>query len=148
MATMWRAPLSSLSKNCFPGQIEVQASSAAPSEGGIGAGSDWLHWIHNQVRGSKFTAVILTPNSVRKPWLMWEAGAVAAFRWQHKRFPPLSLWFIACRWNRCPVYYDRVKRLAEKIANPSKGYLKLSRSQLGCPKGQSAKSSNCLSPLP
>jgi hypothetical protein len=66
-----------LIENCFPGHIEVQASSAAPSEGGIGAGRDWLHWIHNQVRGSKFTAVILTPNSVSKPWLMWEAGAVS-----------------------------------------------------------------------
>jgi len=29
------------------------------------------------VRSSKFTAVILTPRSVDRPWLMWEAGAVS-----------------------------------------------------------------------
>jgi hypothetical protein len=45
--------------------------------GGIAAGSGWLDWIHDQVRGSKFTAVLLTPNSVDKPWLMWEAGTVS-----------------------------------------------------------------------
>ena len=69
--------LRQLVESCFPGHIEVKASSAAPSEGGISAGSDWLDWILKQVRTSKFTAVLLTPNSVDKPWLMWEAGAVS-----------------------------------------------------------------------
>ncbi len=69
--------LKQLIESCLPGHIEVKASSAAPSEGGIAAGSDWLDWIHDQVRESKFTAVLLTPNSVDKPWLMWEAGAVS-----------------------------------------------------------------------
>lgn len=69
--------LKQLIENCFAGHIEVKASSAAPSAGGIAAGSDWLDWIHEQVRGSKFTAVLLTPSSVDKPWLMWEAGAVS-----------------------------------------------------------------------
>jgi len=66
-----------LIENCFAGHLEVKASSAAPSEGGIAAGSDWLDWIHDQIQGSKFTAVLLTPSSVDKPWLMWEAGAVS-----------------------------------------------------------------------
>src|SRR4030095_5966916 len=66
-----------LVEGCFPGHIEVKASSAAPSEGGIPLGSEWLNWVHEQVVASKFTAVILTPNSVNKPWLMWEAGAVS-----------------------------------------------------------------------
>ncbi|HJP90834.1 MAG TPA: TIR domain-containing protein [Pyrinomonadaceae bacterium] len=69
--------LKSLIESCFPGHIEVKASSSAPAEGGIPAGSDWLDWILEQVRNSKFTAVILTPNSIDKPWLMWEAGAVS-----------------------------------------------------------------------
>jgi len=66
-----------LIEDCFPGHIEVKASSSAPSEGGIAVGSNWLDWIHNQVRGSKFTAVLLTPNSINKPWIMWETGAVS-----------------------------------------------------------------------
>src|SRR5262249_22777591 len=40
-------------------------------------GTEWLRWVHDQVRASKFTALLLTPNSVSKPWLMWEAGAVS-----------------------------------------------------------------------
>jgi hypothetical protein len=55
--------LKELIERCFPGDIEVKASSAAPSAGGIALGSDWLDWVHEQVRGSKFTAVILTPKS-------------------------------------------------------------------------------------
>ncbi len=69
--------LQELIEKCFAGQIEVKSSSAAPSEGGITAGSDWLDWIYKQVRESKFTAVLLTPNSIDKPWLMWESGAVS-----------------------------------------------------------------------
>jgi predicted aspartyl protease len=30
-----------------------------------------------QIRESKFTVVLLTPNAVDKPWLMWKAGAVS-----------------------------------------------------------------------
>lgn len=71
------AALKQLIESCFPGHIEVKASSSAPAEGGISAGSAWLDWIKDQVRGSRFTAVLLTPNSVDKPWLMWEAGAVS-----------------------------------------------------------------------
>ena len=66
-----------LVENCFPGHVSVRASSATPSEGGIEAGSDWLQWIHEQVNESRFTAILLTPRSVDKPWLMWEAGAVS-----------------------------------------------------------------------
>jgi tetratricopeptide (TPR) repeat protein len=66
-----------LIEDCFPGHIEVKTSSSPPSEGGIALGSNWLDWIHDQVRGSKFTAILLTPHSVDKPWLMWEAGAVS-----------------------------------------------------------------------
>ena len=71
------AALKQLIESCFPGYIEVKASSFAPTEGGIAAGSEWFDWILMQVRSSQFTAVLLTPNSVDKPWLMWEAGAVS-----------------------------------------------------------------------
>ena len=71
------AAFQELIEKCFPGHIEVMASSSEPGKGGITAGSEWLPWIHQQVRGSRYTAVLLTPNSVDKPWLMWEAGAVS-----------------------------------------------------------------------
>jgi tetratricopeptide (TPR) repeat protein len=69
--------LKQLIESCFPGHIQVNSSSAAPSAGGISMGSDWLEWIYEQVQKSRFTVVLLTPNSIGKPWLMWEAGAVS-----------------------------------------------------------------------
>ncbi len=69
--------LKDLVEGCFPGHIEVRSSSSSPASGGIGAGSDWLDWIHDQIRTCRFTAVLLTPRSIDKPWLMWEAGAVS-----------------------------------------------------------------------
>jgi hypothetical protein len=71
------AALKRLLEACLPGHVEVKASSASPGEGGIPSGSDWFDWIRMQVSGSEFTAVLLTPGSLGKPWLMWEAGAVA-----------------------------------------------------------------------
>jgi len=47
------AALKLLIESCFPGHIEVKASSSAPSEGGISAGSEWLDWIQEQVRGRR-----------------------------------------------------------------------------------------------
>ena len=58
----------------FNEQVDVSSSSAKVSEGGITAGQDWLGWIHNQVRTSTVTIVVLTPASKTRPWLMWEAG--------------------------------------------------------------------------
>src|SRR5215470_987761 len=69
--------LQELFESCFPGHIEVRSSSASPSKGGISMGSEWLVWVHEQVQQSKFTALLLTPRSISKPWLMWEAGAVS-----------------------------------------------------------------------
>lgn len=44
------AALKQLIENCFAGHIDVKASSAAPSEGGLAAGSDWLDWITSKSR--------------------------------------------------------------------------------------------------
>ena len=40
------------------------------------AGTDWFQWIVDQVRGCDFCLVLLTPHSIQKPWILWEAGAV------------------------------------------------------------------------
>lgn len=66
-----------LLESCLPGHVEVMASSASPGEGGVPSGGDWFDWIRRQVTDSGVTVVLLTPASLNKPWLMWEAGAVA-----------------------------------------------------------------------
>jgi hypothetical protein len=57
--------------------IDVRSSSARPSAGGIEPGSSWLEWIYESVTQSSATLVILTEASYRRPWLLWEAGAVS-----------------------------------------------------------------------
>lgn len=56
--------------------IEVAFSSDKEEGGGIAHGEDWLHWIHSQVVGCSEALVLVTPQSLHKPWPMWEAGAV------------------------------------------------------------------------
>src|SRR5215212_1266654 len=61
----------------FGNHVAIGYSSDRSSGGGIEAGSEWFPWILGQVRESDATIVMLTPASVGKPWLMWEAGAVS-----------------------------------------------------------------------
>src|SRR5690349_257093 len=52
-------------------------SYSTDEEHGPKHGGKWLQWIEQQVRTSDFTLVFLTPSSLQKPWILWEAGAVA-----------------------------------------------------------------------
>lgn len=61
----------------FSSEVEILYSTATVATGGIAAGQSWLHWIHQQIRESDLTIVLLTPLSRAQPWLMWEAGAVS-----------------------------------------------------------------------
>jgi tetratricopeptide (TPR) repeat protein len=62
-------------KNVFP-QVEVAFSSDKTAGGGPQSGSNWLQWINNEMRNCQESLLLLTPYSIRKPWPMWEAGAV------------------------------------------------------------------------
>ena len=42
----------------------------------VGHGEDWLEWIVTRMRKCDFALVLITANSARKPWLLWEAGAI------------------------------------------------------------------------
>jgi tetratricopeptide (TPR) repeat protein len=55
----------------------VTVSYSSEPEHGPKHGQQWLEWINEQVKTSDFTLVFLTPSSVQKPWILWEAGAVA-----------------------------------------------------------------------
>jgi tetratricopeptide (TPR) repeat protein len=54
-----------------------KASYSSDPEHGPKHGARWLQWINAQVKGSPFSLVLLTPASLQKPWILWEAGAVA-----------------------------------------------------------------------
>jgi hypothetical protein len=57
-------------------RVRVDYSSDNSPRRGIAPGAKWLDWILEVVRKADVCLVILTPDSVSKPWLTWEAGAV------------------------------------------------------------------------
>jgi tetratricopeptide (TPR) repeat protein len=57
-------------------EVEVDYSSDVSAGGGIEAGTDWLQWILDKLRSCDMAVVVLTPESLSRPWLMWESGAV------------------------------------------------------------------------
>jgi tetratricopeptide (TPR) repeat protein len=61
----------------FGDKVKVNYSSKKELEGGVAPGEDWFQWIVNQVRDSDLALIVLTPASIQKPWVLWEAGAVA-----------------------------------------------------------------------
>ncbi|MFB9982647.1 TIR domain-containing protein [Mesorhizobium kowhaii] len=61
----------------FGERITVHYSTNKELEGGIRPGEDWFRWIGDRVRESDVAFILLTPSSIQKPWLLWEAGAVA-----------------------------------------------------------------------
>jgi tetratricopeptide (TPR) repeat protein len=64
-------------KQLFEGAVEVHYSTKTEGDGGIAKGENWFQWIGNQVRQSTVAIIILTPSSIQKSWVLWEAGAVA-----------------------------------------------------------------------
>lgn len=63
-------------KEFFGERVKLRYSSSPTHEEGVSPGEDWLSWIQQQVRESELTLVLLTAESVGKPWVLWETGAV------------------------------------------------------------------------
>jgi tetratricopeptide (TPR) repeat protein len=69
--------INELIKALFGQNFPVNYSSKKELEGGIAPGDDWFRWIVTQVREVDTAFILLTPSSIQKPWVIWEAGAVA-----------------------------------------------------------------------
>ena len=63
-------------KSYGAGNVSFLYSSSKLSGSGIPSGDDWYNWILKEVRACDIALIVLTPNSINKPWLLWEAGAV------------------------------------------------------------------------
>ncbi len=53
--------------------IDVRYSTS--DEAGPQGGEKWREWIYRQVVEARTTLVVVTPQAIGKPWLLWEAGA-------------------------------------------------------------------------
>ena len=63
-------------KTYGPGNIKLKYSSSKMSSDGIPFGDDWYQWILQEVKNCEIALIVLTSNSINKPWILWEAGAV------------------------------------------------------------------------
>lgn len=71
------AALKSLLDDLFGERVTVSYSSDESAKGGIEPGEAWLVWIQRVLATTNATYVLLTPNSIKRPWVLWEAGAAA-----------------------------------------------------------------------
>ena len=60
------------------GQLEVWYSSDGSPLGGMRPGSVWIDEVRAQLEQSKAILILLTPDSLNKPWLLFESGFGAA----------------------------------------------------------------------
>jgi tetratricopeptide (TPR) repeat protein len=64
-------------KTLFGDFLRVHFSTSKELAAGIMSGEDWFQWIVDRVKECDFALILVTPSSVHKPWILWEAGAVA-----------------------------------------------------------------------
>ena len=64
-------------KELFGDFLHIHFSTSKELAGGISSGEDWFQWIVDRVQQADFALILVTPSSVHKPWILWEAGAVA-----------------------------------------------------------------------
>lgn len=56
------------------GSVPTYSSSATSGDQGIKYGTEWFQWIRARVDAADHVVAILTPNSVGRPWILFEAG--------------------------------------------------------------------------
>lgn len=69
--------LKALLRAVFGDAVEVSFSSDQAAGGGIDAGEKWREWINKEIAEADQTHVLLTPNSMSRPWILWESGVAA-----------------------------------------------------------------------
>ncbi len=70
-------------------RVQVEFSSDQQAGGGIPPGAQWLPWITERITRADKTYVLITPNSTKKPWVLWESGAAAGVALATHRSSPV-----------------------------------------------------------
>ncbi|MDR6119113.1 hypothetical protein QE370_002297 [Aeromicrobium sp. SORGH_AS981] len=65
---------STLVRDVTAGMVQTFASSSTSSDAGIKYGDEWFQWIKSRVENADHVVALLTPRSVDKPWILFEAG--------------------------------------------------------------------------
>lgn len=76
------------------GNVEVVFSSDEREGRGVDLGREWFPWITQQIQEVDKTYVLLTPTSIARPWVMWEAGvAEGVGLGDHREDPVIPITF-------------------------------------------------------
>lgn len=62
------------------GQIKTWFSSDDSIDGGFNAGDNWYSEIHQKAENSDILIALITPNSIDRPWLYYEAGLAKGYK--------------------------------------------------------------------
>lgn len=65
---------STLVRDVTAGMVQTYSSSSTSSDAGIKYGDEWFQWIRDRVETADHVVALLTPRSVGKPWILFEAG--------------------------------------------------------------------------
>jgi hypothetical protein len=71
-------------------RIRIDFSSDQEAGGGVAPGASWFTWITDRITRDDQTYVLLTPGSLKKPWVLWESGAAAGVALATKRPAPAT----------------------------------------------------------
>jgi hypothetical protein len=63
-----------LVRDVTAGAVKTYASSSTAPHEGIRYGDEWYQWIRDRVEQADHVVALLTPRSVGKPWILFEAG--------------------------------------------------------------------------
>ena len=128
--------------------ISLTFSSDEEEGGGIPVGKDWLDWITDNIRQADSTLVLVTPNSVNSPWVMWESGlatGVGLGGTEDRRIVPVVF---GVRDDKIPSPFNAVQFVqgdAHGIAKLLRDVKQLFQKQ-GTPFGRSKRASKYTSP--
>lgn len=65
---------SNLIQDVSAGLIPTYSSSSKDKDAGIPYGDDWFTWIEARIRDSGNVVALITPASIGRPWILFEAG--------------------------------------------------------------------------
>ena len=66
--------LAKLIKDIFGSLVSLSISSEKTGEEGLEAGETWKEWIHQRITEADIVLVVMTPYSIKRPWVMTEIG--------------------------------------------------------------------------
>ncbi|WP_406365566.1 toll/interleukin-1 receptor domain-containing protein [Streptomyces sp. NBC_00645] len=117
--------LRDLLNGIFGNRVEISFSTDRKAEGGVAPGAHWHQWIMQKIEQSDRTYVLLTPNSLGRPWVLWESGAAAGAALTAKRGQNVIPVSFGLRRSDIPDPFQNIQCVQADAQDPRDGVLRL-----------------------